>query len=92
MANRLELPAVDRAVVVLIDGLGADPLRERAGHARTLASAMATKADIIATGVPTTTAAALATLTTGVGPGTYEWFCTVPGHKLAGMTGTVTVD
>ena len=69
MANRLELPAVDRAVVVLIDGLGADPLRERAGHARTLASAMATKADIIATGVPTTTAAALATLTTGVGPG-----------------------
>lgn len=67
--NRLELPRVDRAIVVLVDGLGADPLRERAGHARTLAPAMATKADIIATGVPTTTAAALATLTTGVGPG-----------------------
>lgn len=67
--NRLELPPVDRAVVVLIDGLGAAPLRERAGHARVLAGAMATKADIITTGVPTTTAAALATLTTGVNPG-----------------------
>lgn len=30
--------------------------------------------------------------TAGVEPGTYEWFCTVPGHKEAGMTGTVTVE
>lgn len=67
--NRLELPAVDRAIVVLIDGLGANALRERAGHARTLATAMVTKADILSTGVPTTTAAALATLATGVLPG-----------------------
>ena len=68
-ANPLGLPAVDRAVVVLVDGLGAEPLAGSAGHARTLAGAMATKADVIHTGVPTTTAAALATLTTGVGPG-----------------------
>lgn len=29
--------------------------------------------------------------TSGVEPGTYEWYCSVPGHKEAGMTGTVTV-
>jgi hypothetical protein len=68
-SNRLELPPVDRAVVVLVDGLGAEPLRERTGHARTLAPAMATRADVVTTGVPTTTAAAIATLTTGVPPG-----------------------
>ena len=28
----------------------------------------------------------------GVEPGSYEWYCTVPGHKEAGMTGTVTVE
>ncbi len=70
-SSRLRLTPVDRAAVVLIDGLGAENLRARAGHARTLAGAMATRADIIATGVPTTTAAALATLTTGVGPGVH---------------------
>ncbi|MEI2698470.1 MAG: plastocyanin/azurin family copper-binding protein [Microthrixaceae bacterium] len=30
--------------------------------------------------------------TAGVEPGSYEWYCTVPGHKEAGMTGTVTVE
>lgn len=68
-SNRLELPPVDRGVVLLVDGLGAEPLRARSGHARTLAAAMATRADILDTGVPTTTAAAIATLTTGVLPG-----------------------
>ncbi len=67
--TRLGLPRVDRAVVVLVDGLGAESLRARAGHARTLAGAMRTKADVIATGVPTTTAAAITTLTTGARPG-----------------------
>jgi len=68
-SGRLGLPRVDRALVVLIDGLGAENLKARAGHARTLASAMRTKADILDTGVPTTTAAALASLTTGSRPG-----------------------
>lgn len=30
--------------------------------------------------------------TAGVAPGTYEWYCAVPGHKEAGMVGTVTVE
>ena len=65
-ANRLGLPGVERAAVLLIDGLGADALKARAGHARTLASA---SGKAIESGFPTTTAAAIATLTTGVRPG-----------------------
>ncbi len=68
--NRLGLRRVDRAVVLLIDGLGADSLRARAGHARTLAGAL-TKNAVIESGFPTTTAAAIATLTTGVRPGAH---------------------
>lgn len=67
--GRLELARVDRAVVVLVDGLGAEPLAASSGHARALAGAMTGKADVIHTGVPTTTAAAIATLTTGAAPG-----------------------
>jgi len=64
----MSLPPVSRAVVVLVDGLGAAALRARAGHARTLAGAL-TAASVIDSGFPTTTAAALASLTTGVAPG-----------------------
>jgi predicted AlkP superfamily pyrophosphatase or phosphodiesterase len=67
-ANRLALPTVDSAIVLLVDGLGAEALRASAGHARTLASAMG-KRDTIASGFPTTTASALASLTTGLPPG-----------------------
>jgi hypothetical protein len=74
--NRLELPRVTRAVVLLVDGLGADQLRARAGHARTLAGALASRS-VIDSGYPTTTAAAIATLTTGVAPGQ---------HGLVGYT------
>lgn len=66
--NPLQLPAVRSAVVLLADGLGAEPLRAAAGHARTLVSAMG-KRDVIESGFPTTTAAALASLTTGLPPG-----------------------
>ncbi|NRG39389.1 alkaline phosphatase family protein [Rathayibacter sp. VKM Ac-2835] len=59
---------VERIVVVLVDGLGAANLRQRAGHARTLAPAL-TKATTLVSGFPTTTAAALASLTTGRRPG-----------------------
>lgn len=75
-ANRLALPAVDRAVVLLVDGLGVSSLRERLGHARTLASAV-TKSAVAIAGCPTTTAANIATLTTGVSPGE---------HGLVGYT------
>ena len=81
-ANRLDLPPVTRAVVLLVDGLGAEQLRERAGHARTLAAAL-TSRSIIESGFPTTTAAALATLATGVAPGQ---------HGLVGYTALDTTN
>jgi hypothetical protein len=63
--NALRLPAVRAAIVLLVDGLGAHALKERAGHARTLAESGAS----MNSGFPTTTASALATLTTGTRPG-----------------------
>lgn len=67
-ANRLALPPVDNAVVLLVDGLGAEMLKARAGHARTMSGAL-TARSVIEAGFPTTTAAALASLTTGLPPG-----------------------
>jgi hypothetical protein len=66
--NALALPTSSHAVVLLVDGLGATALRSRAGHARFLASRLA-KSDVIEGVFPATTAAAIATLTTGVAPG-----------------------
>ena len=65
--NALSLPR-GPAVVVLADGLGAANIQQRAGHARYLASRLA-KRDVIRTVFPSTTAAALASLTTGRMPG-----------------------
>lgn len=66
--NALSLPAADKAVVLLADGLGATVLKASAGHARTLAPAL-TPATTATAGFPTTTASALASLTTGVPSG-----------------------
>lgn len=74
--NPLGLPAVRSAIVLLVDGLGAAALSARAGHARTLAPAMG-RTDVIHTVFPSTTAAALASLTTGTSPGE---------HGLVGYT------
>lgn len=68
MANGFELPAASGAVVVVVDGLGAANLQSRAGHARFLSPRMS-KRDVIRTVLPSTTAAALASLTTGRMPG-----------------------
>jgi hypothetical protein len=66
--NRMALPRAERVVVILVDGLGAASIKARAGHARTLAGAL-NSATTVDSGFPTTTAAALATLTTGALPG-----------------------
>lgn len=66
--NPLALPPVRSAIVVLVDGLGLHNLRTRAGHARTLMSAV-NKRSVAHTVFPATTAAALTSLTTGALPG-----------------------
>ena len=65
-----ELPPARSVVLVVVDGLGAIPLRAHAGHARTLASAMAKK-DVAGSVFPTTTAAALTSILTGAAPGAH---------------------
>ncbi|MBA4247582.1 MAG: hypothetical protein C0444_04720 [Microbacterium sp.] len=67
--GRLALPPVRSAAVVLIDGLGMSALQQRSGHARRLLAALPSRGDAIESGFPTTTAAALATLTTGLPAG-----------------------
>lgn len=56
------------AIVFVIDGLGALQLRAHAGHARFLATRMSKK-DVARSVFPSTTAAALTSLTTGAWPG-----------------------
>lgn len=62
------LPRATSVVLVVIDGLGAISLRAHAGHARSLTSAM-TKRDVGYSVFPSTTAAALTSILTGVWPG-----------------------
>ncbi|MFF3027893.1 alkaline phosphatase family protein [Microbacterium sp. NPDC057944] len=62
------LPRADSVVLVLIDGLGAISLRAHAGHARSLTAGMAKK-DVAHSVFPSTTAAALTSILTGVWPG-----------------------
>ncbi|WP_439691418.1 alkaline phosphatase family protein [Curtobacterium sp. SP.BCo] len=64
---RITLRPARSAIVVLVDGLGAAALAARAGHARWLATGKRK----LRSGFPTTTAAALSTLTTGRSPGTH---------------------
>lgn len=65
--NPLNLGAVRSAIVVLVDGLGAKNLSERRGHARALTAGWSTR-DVVETVFPSTTAAALASLATGLTP------------------------
>lgn len=62
------LPPADSVVLVVIDGLGAISLRGHAGHARALTTGMAKK-DVAQSVFPSTTAAALTSIVTGVWPG-----------------------
>lgn len=69
--NRLGVPRASIVVVVLTDGLGDEQLAAHTGHARFLASAWRRGggARVLDTGAPTTTAASLASLGTGLSPG-----------------------
>ena len=68
LPNALGLGPANKAVVILADGLGVSSLRARAGHARFLNSVL-TKASVVDGVFPSTTAAGITTLTTGVAPG-----------------------
>ncbi|MEO5533733.1 MAG: alkaline phosphatase family protein [Pseudolysinimonas sp.] len=65
--GNLGLPAVQHAVVLLIDGLGSVSLEAHRGYARRLLAAP--RRDVIQSVFPSTTASALASLTTGELPG-----------------------
>ncbi|WP_231945535.1 alkaline phosphatase family protein [Agrococcus carbonis] len=80
--NPLSLPPVEGAVVLLVDGLGSAQLGQRAGHARTLATAPGGSLDA---GFPSTTAVALASLMTGALAGEHGivgYDALVPGHGV----------
>ncbi|AIC47494.1 alkaline phosphatase family protein [Rhodoluna lacicola] len=66
--NRLGLPKVQSACVVVVDGLGSANLRYRAGHAPFLANQLNTDGSIMC-GFPSTTVASLASFSTGVSAG-----------------------
>nr|WP_166867242.1 MULTISPECIES: alkaline phosphatase family protein [unclassified Salinibacterium] len=62
--GRMGLAPVDRAIVVLVDGLGHAVLSAHSGYARTLAARLPHD-PAIGSGFPSTTVAGLTTLTTG---------------------------
>ncbi|MDO5502976.1 MAG: alkaline phosphatase family protein [Actinomycetia bacterium] len=66
----LRLPAAERAVVVLVDGLGDRLLRRRSGHAPFLRSLLAT-GRTLHPGFPTTTATSMGSFGTGLPPGAH---------------------
>ena len=66
----LDLPEMDRAVVVLVDGLGERLLRRRSGHAPFLRSLLPT-ARTLSAGFPTTTATSMGSFGTGLPPGSH---------------------
>ena len=70
--NRLRLPRVDSALVVLVDGLGLHNLRENLGHARHLSKLFSASGSAsIRCGFPSTTAVSLTSFGTGLRAGTH---------------------
>jgi hypothetical protein len=65
-----DLPDVPRTVVVLVDGLGYDLLRQRSGHAPFLRAHLAS-AHRVPCGFPTTTATSMGSFGTGLPPGAH---------------------
>ncbi|MFJ4225198.1 alkaline phosphatase family protein [Microbacterium sp. NPDC089695] len=81
------LPPAESVVLVLVDGLGAIALRAHAGHARALTAGMAKK-DVAHSVFPSTTAAALTSLLTGVWPGEHG----LVGYRVLDSTRDVLVN
>ncbi|AVG23905.1 phosphodiesterase [Pontimonas salivibrio] len=54
-----------KVTFVVIDGLGAQLIEQHSGHARVLHRALVEHGEVISSGLPSTTAAALASITTG---------------------------
>ncbi len=82
--NRLKLPKVKSAVVVLIDGLGYLNLKEHAGHARNLSRLLVDSGDhAIRVGFPSTTAVSLTSFGTGLRAGTHG----ILGYQILGVDG-----
>lgn len=80
-ADAITLPEARSAIVTLVDGLGAEQLGRRSGHAPFLRSLSGTHAPI-ACGYPSTTASSTAGLTTGLAPGAHGlvgWQTLMPG-------------
>ncbi len=69
-AGRLALPPARRGVVVLVDGLGADQLARRLGHAPWF-RAQAAGTRRVPAGFPATTATSMGTFGTGTPPGAH---------------------
>ena len=66
--NRLNLPKVKSACVILVDGLGASNVQFRAGHAPTIANQLKVDGSIPC-GFPSTTVSSLASFATGLRAG-----------------------
>lgn len=76
------LPPARSAVLVLVDGLGAEQLRRRGGHAPFLRS-LTSPAPALTCGFPATTATSMASLGTGLPPGAHGivgWHGLLPEH------------
>lgn len=69
-AGDIALPPAQSAVVVLLDGLGLELLKRRAGHAPYLRSLLPSATELTC-GFPSTTATSLASLGTGLAPGVH---------------------
>jgi Type I phosphodiesterase / nucleotide pyrophosphatase len=70
LPDLLDLPPARRAVVVLIDGLGYDLLRQRSGHAPFMRGLLPA-AYRLSAGFPSTTATSMGTFGTGLPPGVH---------------------
>jgi hypothetical protein len=77
-ANVLDLPAVAAACVLLVDGLGAELIRSHADEAPVLFAALTAGRDLTA-GFPSTTAVSIASIGTGVPPGSHG----ILGYQVA---------